>query len=196
MVRELIACFQYVKVEYIPRAMNIEADLLSRIASSSFPTSSREIRIESLPQKSIKEVADQLCVKDEPSWMDPFLLYLREEKLPEDDSEAREVRRKARSFVLVNWELYRRSFSQPLLKCIRPSEADYILREIHEGICESHIGARTLSQKAFRQGYYWPTMVKDSEQLVRTCDRCQRTSNLVHVPDVTLAHLATPCPFS
>ncbi|XP_052171692.1 uncharacterized protein LOC127787675 [Diospyros lotus] len=162
------------QVEYVPWTMNAEADLLSRIASSSFPTSSREIRIESLPQKSIEEVDDQLCVEDEPSWMDPFLLYLKEEKLPKDDSEARE----------------------PLLKCIRPREADYILREIHEGICGSHIGARTLSQKALRQGYYWPTMVKDSEQLVRTCDRCQRTSNLVHIPAVALAHLATPCSFA
>ncbi|XP_052197259.1 uncharacterized protein LOC127804437 [Diospyros lotus] len=91
MVKELMAHFQHVKVEYVPRAMNTEADLLSRIASSSFPTSSREIRIESLPQKSIEEVANQLCVEDEPSWMDPLLSYLREERLPEDDSEAWEV---------------------------------------------------------------------------------------------------------
>ncbi|XP_052193775.1 uncharacterized protein LOC127802122 [Diospyros lotus] len=111
MVRDLIARFQYVKVEYVPRAMNTKADLLSRIASSSFPTSSREILIESLSQKSIEEVNDQLCVDGKPSWMDHLLLYLREEKLPEDDAEAREVRRKARSFVLVNGELYQRSFS-------------------------------------------------------------------------------------
>ncbi|XP_052195975.1 uncharacterized protein LOC127803624 [Diospyros lotus] len=141
---------QNVEVEYVPRAMNTEADLLSRIASSSFPTSSREIRIESLPQKSIEEAADQFCINDEPSWMDPLLSYLREEKLPEDDSEAREVKRKARNFVIVGGELYRRSFSQPLLKCIRPREADYILREIHEGICGNHIGALALSQKALR----------------------------------------------
>ncbi|XP_052199521.1 uncharacterized protein LOC127806336 [Diospyros lotus] len=118
MVRELMTRFQHVKVEYVPRAMNTEADLLSRIASSSFPRSSREIRIESLLQKSIEEVADQLCVEDEPSWMNPLLSYLKEEKLPEDDSEVREVKRKARNFMLVSGELYRRSFSQPLLKCI------------------------------------------------------------------------------
>ncbi|XP_052172206.1 uncharacterized protein LOC127788137 [Diospyros lotus] len=181
MVKDVIARFRYVKVEYVPRAMNAKEDLLSRIAFSSFPTSSREIQIEFLPQKSIEEVVDQLCVEDEPSWMDPLLLYLREERLPQVDSEAQEVRRKARSYVLVNGELYRRSFSQPLLKCIKLREADYILREIHEGICGSHIEARTLSQKALRQGYYWPTMAKDSERLVRTCDKCQRTSNLVHV---------------
>ncbi|XP_052197247.1 uncharacterized protein LOC127804425 [Diospyros lotus] len=196
MARELIARFQSIKVEYVPRAMNTKANMLSQIAPFSFPKSSRQIRIDSLPQKSIEEFANQLCVEHEPSWVDPLLLYLKEEKLSKDDSEAQKVRRKARSFLLVNEELYKRSFSQPLLKCIKPCEADYILREIHEGICGSHIRARTLSQKALWQGYYWPTMVKDLEQLVRTCDKCQRTSNLVHVLVVTLTHLATPCPFS
>ena len=38
-------------------------------------------------------------------------------------------------------------------------------------------------------------MMADSEQIVRTCERCQRTSNLVHLPAVRLTHLATPCPF-
>ena len=39
-------------------------------------------------------------------------------------------------------------------------------------------------------------MVRDSEQLVRACDRCQRASNLVHVLAITLTHLAIPCPFA
>jgi len=175
--------------------MNAEMDLLSRIASSSFPTSSREIRIESLPQKSIIESVEQMCMDTEPSWIDPLFLYLKEGRLPEDKSEAKEIKRKAWHFVIMGEELYKRSFSQPLLKCIRPREADYILREVHEGISGSHVGARTLCQKALRQGYYWPTMMADSEQLVRTCERCQRTSNLVHLPAVMLTHLATPCPF-
>jgi len=33
-------------------------------------------------------------------------------------------------------------------------------------------------------------------QLVRTCDRCQRTANLVHTPAAELTHLASPCPFA
>ncbi|XP_052198298.1 uncharacterized protein LOC127805584 [Diospyros lotus] len=173
MVKELMACFRSVKVEYVPRARNVKANLSSRITSSSFPMSSQEIRIESLPQKSIEESAKQLCLEDEPSWVDPLLLYLKEGKLPDDELEAPEVRRKAQSFLLVNVELYKRSFLQPLLKCIQPFEADYILREVHEGICGSHIGARTFSQKDVQQRYYWSAMVKDSEHLVRTCDRCQ-----------------------
>ena len=82
-----------------------------------------------------------MCIDTKPSWMDSSLLYLKEGGLPEDKSEAWEIKKKARHFVIVGEELYKRSFSQPLLKCIRPREADYILREVYEGICESYVGA-------------------------------------------------------
>lgn len=29
-----------------------------------------------------------------------------------------------------------------------------VLEEIHEGVCENHIDARTFAYKALRQGYY------------------------------------------
>jgi len=135
-----------------------------------------------------------MCVDTEPSWVDPLLLYLKDGKLPKGDAEAQEIKRKARRFVIVERELYKRSFSQPLLNCILHRESDYILREIHEGICGSHIGARTLCKKTLRQGYYWPTMMGDSKKLVRACERCQRTSNLVHLPAVALTHSVTSCP--
>ena len=50
----------------------------------------------------------------------------------------------------------------PILKCVGKEDANYILREVHEGICGNHIGAQTLARKTLRQGYYWPTMLKDA----------------------------------
>ena len=91
--------------------------------------------------------------------MDPLHKFAE----PDGNPEAREIKRKGGSFVIVDGELYKRSFSQSLLKCIQPREVDYILREIHEGIYGSHIGARTLNQKALCQGYYWLMIAKDSE---------------------------------
>ena len=38
-------------------------------------------------------------------------------------------------------------------------------------------------------------MISDVVQLVRTCERCQRTSNLVHTLAAELTHLASPYPF-
>uniref|UniRef100_A0A2N9GCP2 Integrase catalytic domain-containing protein n=1 Tax=Fagus sylvatica TaxID=28930 RepID=A0A2N9GCP2_FAGSY len=37
-----------------------------------------------------------------------------------------------------------------LARCLAPAEAEYVLKEIHEGICGNHSGARSLSKKIVR----------------------------------------------
>ncbi|KAA3452499.1 rve domain-containing protein/RVT_3 domain-containing protein [Gossypium australe] len=56
-------------------------------------------------------------------------------------------------------------FSHPLLRCLSLSEAEYIMREIHEGICVDHLGGRLLVQKILRQGYCLPTIYEDTHKL-------------------------------
>ena len=68
--------------------------------------------------------------------------------------------------------LYKRGFSCPYLRCLGTEEADYIMREVHEGICGNHSGLRSLVHKLMQAGYYWPTMQKDAEAYVKTCDKC------------------------
>ena len=61
-------------------------------------------------------------------------------------------------------------------------EANYILREIHEGIYGNHIRARTLAGKTLRQGYFWSTLLKYTTELVRRCKSCQLHANIFHCP--------------
>ncbi|KAL2237861.1 UNVERIFIED_CONTAM: hypothetical protein Sindi_0977800 [Sesamum indicum] len=42
-----------------------------------------------------------------------------------------------------------------LLKCLDDSQATYVMKEIHEGSCGDHSGARLPAQKITRQGYFW-----------------------------------------
>ena len=74
---------------------------------------------------------------------------------------ARILRLKVACYVIYDNKLYMRGYSMPLLKCVTPSEADYLMREIHEGICGNHIGGQSLAFKALKQGYYWPAMKSD-----------------------------------
>ncbi|RVX14039.1 hypothetical protein CK203_011439 [Vitis vinifera] len=60
--------------------------------------------------------------------------------------------------------LYKRSFTGPYLRCLGHSEAQYVVAELHEGICENHSGGRSLAHRAHSQGYYWPTMKKTQQQ--------------------------------
>nr|GEX63651.1 reverse transcriptase domain-containing protein [Tanacetum cinerariifolium] len=52
--------------------------------------------------------------------------------LPSDRKEARKLRIKARQYELLEGVLYRRSFLMSWLRCVRPLQADYVIREIHE----------------------------------------------------------------
>ena len=72
--------------------------------------------------------------------MDLIIAYLRNSELPEGKIEAHILRLKATRYVLYDDKLYRRGCSMPLLKCIPPSEAEYVMRDIHEGICGNHAG--------------------------------------------------------
>ncbi|KAL2492126.1 Integrase H2C2 domain-containing protein [Abeliophyllum distichum] len=74
----------------------------------------------------------------------------------------------------------------PLLRCVRVNEADYILREVHEGICGNHSGGLALAQKILKQGYFWPTLTKDALLYVRKCDKCQRFATISRTTARTL----------
>ena len=78
--------------------------------------------------------------------MDPFVSYLSDGTLPiEIPSEIWRFKRKASQFVLMDKQLYKKSYAFPLLKCLGPTDADYVLREIHEKFAETTRGADLLS---------------------------------------------------
>ena len=78
--------------------------------------------------------------------------------LPDGKDIARKLKVQASQFVLIKEVLYKRGFSHLYLRCLGPKEADYVMREIHKGICRNHSEARSLVHKLIRVGYYWSTM--------------------------------------
>ncbi|GJS66846.1 reverse transcriptase domain-containing protein [Tanacetum coccineum] len=67
--------------------------------------------------------------------MTPILEYLKEEILPADVKKARAVKCKSQRFAVISKTLYRKSFLEPWQRCVGPLQANYVLREIHEGSC-------------------------------------------------------------
>ena len=98
----------------------------------------------------------------EENWTMPLIAYLQSGILPDGKDAARKLKVQASRFVLIRDVLYKRGFSQPYLKCLSHDEADYVMREVHEGICGNHSGTQSLVHKLIRAGYYWPTMLKDA----------------------------------
>ncbi|XP_021833172.1 uncharacterized protein K02A2.6-like [Prunus avium] len=54
----------------------------------------------------------------------------------------------------------------------------------------------TTAHKAFRQGYYWPSMHRDAIAMVKKCDKCQRFGNIPHLPAEPLTPIVSPWPFA
>ena len=67
------------------------------------------------------------------SWTKTFLKYLIHGIFPQDISEARRVSRRSNTFTIINKQLYKRSISQVLQKCIDEEEVKALLLEIHKG---------------------------------------------------------------
>ncbi|GKV30878.1 hypothetical protein SLEP1_g39649 [Rubroshorea leprosula] len=169
-VDRLKSRFASFQIDKIPKADNQRADELSKLASSTDPSS--------------------------PSWTTPLINYLQSGELPENPSAATLIKPRAAHFTLLDNQLYKRAASMPLLRCLTPYEAEYAVREVHEGVCGTHIGGKTLARKLLRHGYYWPTMVEDAQSYVKKCPTCQFNADEIHMPGEMLSSLSSPWPFA
>ena len=83
----------------------------------------------------------------EENWTTPLTAYLRSGILPDGKDAARKLKVQALRFVLTRDVLYKRGFFRPYLRCLSYDEANYVMREVHEGIYENHSRARSLVHK-------------------------------------------------
>ena len=155
-VRFLQSKFESFSLHHIPRNGNTHVDSLAMLASSFAQSLPRVILVEDLHKPiEIKGMAthiQQIGVGS--SWIDPIISFLKEDILPSNKLEAEKIRRKASRFWLSrDQKLYKRSFSGPYILCIHPETSELLLKELHEGICESHTEGRSLSHRAITQGY-------------------------------------------
>ena len=132
----------------------MEADTLAKEASVC-ELANKLDEVQYMPSVDLPEVQQ---IGGEENWMTPIVGYLKEGKLPQGRDEARKLKIKLVKYILMDDVLYKRGFSQPYLRCLAPDEANYVLREVHEGAYGNHSGAKSLVHKVIRAGNYWPTI--------------------------------------
>ena len=104
--------------------------------------------MECFPEPSIKVAGNEGAARVEvttvatlgPSWMDPIVDFLVDDRIPDDEKEANKICR------VVTWywlskdrKLYHRSFGGPYLLCLHPKKVGQLLGELHEEVCGSHV---------------------------------------------------------
>ncbi|XP_074341770.1 uncharacterized protein LOC141679160 [Apium graveolens] len=143
------------RLESVPREENSNADALAKMGSQmdSIQLGQIPLGIQEIPSIPEVEVFQMQEIPQE-SWMTPIHNYIQTGAVPEDKLQVRRLRYQAAKYVEYDGVLFKRGFNQPLLRCVDMKEGNYILREVHEGICGNHSGGGSLALKVLRQGYY------------------------------------------
>ncbi|XP_076924252.1 uncharacterized protein LOC143586612 [Bidens hawaiensis] len=160
--KDLIVQFSSCKVIHIKRSENKSADALRKLASKYFEYFAKDICIEVLDRPSVPQHQVLVIQIGVESRMTPVVAYLTLGVLPEEKLAARKIRHKGLNYQVRDGVLYHRSFLGPLLRCVDAEDANYLIREIHEGICGFHVGPRMVVAKLMNVGYYWLGMHMDA----------------------------------
>ncbi|RDX66810.1 Pro-Pol polyprotein, partial [Mucuna pruriens] len=178
---------------HVPREQNERADLLAKLASTQKRGQQKTVIHEKLKLPTI-ERPEVLNVNNRKTWMIPIFNYLQGGG-PNDPEGMLKIAKEASKYTILGQQLYRRGFSFPLLRCLDEEDSLYVLKEVHEGICGTHIGGRALVSKIARVGYYWPTLKRDCMEYVRKCDKCQRFAEGHKASPENLHQVMSPWPF-
>nr|GFA41147.1 reverse transcriptase domain-containing protein [Tanacetum cinerariifolium] len=80
----------------------------------------------------------------------------------------------ARHYFWDDPYLFRTCADQIIRRCVARKEAIDTLNACHSGPTGGHYGANYTAKKVFNSGFYWPSIYKDTFELVKRYDSCQR----------------------
>ncbi|XP_019173389.1 PREDICTED: uncharacterized protein LOC109168965 [Ipomoea nil] len=180
----------------VPRDQNTDADMLSKLAQGAPEHISKIARIEDFKRSSLDAYPVLPVQIRPPCWLDHLKEYKKTGTLPPDEVDAKLVKRRAPTYVVMGDTLYKRSYNGALLRCLYPDEARSIMEEIHEGTCSAHQGAFAMSRRAILQGYFWPKMAKECADYARSCETCQHFQVAPRQPATSYTPISSVIPFS
>nr|XP_009760289.1 PREDICTED: uncharacterized protein LOC104212653 [Nicotiana sylvestris] len=145
-VQALLARFWEWSITHILREENAQADALANLGSSTEMKGSNSETVVQL-MHSVLEVNSYYEVNMTNlgwEWRNEIINYLEQGKFLEDSKASRALQAKAARYSFKRGQLYRKSFQGPLARCLVASKANYVMREVHEGVCGNHSGADSL----------------------------------------------------
>jgi transposase InsO family protein len=174
-VRKMERHFWGFTIKHLPRKNKGEADELAKKAArgEAMPLdvffeilTTPSTRLDKQPLSTVNAIASL-------DWRAPMTAFLRGQYEPVETHDFKRMQARTRGYILKENTLFKVGVCTPLLKCITQDQGMELMKEIHGGMCGSHIATRALAGKAFRQGFYWPMAIKDAEHIVKTCKACQ-----------------------
>lgn len=93
--------------------------------------------------------------------------YIVDGSHPPNKYEARKLQLKSTKYCMFGGQLNERSFAGPLFKCLGPKATLKVMAEMHDCFCGNHSRRRSMARRIMLQGFYWSTLMKDSERYSR-----------------------------
>ena len=136
-----------VRFVQIPMVENDCTDRLAKAASTKFMLVPKQVLSFVQVSSLIDDGTNVQEVDFEGNWTMPLISHLRTGVLRDRKDAAKKLKVQASRFVLIKDVLYNRGLSRSYLRCLSHEEANYVMREVHEGICGNHSRARSLVHK-------------------------------------------------
>jgi ribonuclease HI len=195
-VRRLEASFEGFSVKNIPRGENEHTDLLAKSAAQGLPLPS-DVFFETIKAPSV-ELLERAVLNISPiyseDWRTEIMSFLQGNFLSDDEAYNKRIEARARPYVIIEGELYKRGVCSPLIKCLSRAEGIELMKEIHAGLCGSHIGSRPLLGKVFlsrillAEGSFGCSRI--SPKMRRLSKMCKRSKTTFVFDSINTAHLA------
>ena len=62
-------------------------------------------------------------------------------------------------------------------RCIPNNEVSSVIKLYHSEACGSQFSSIKTTAKILQNGFYWPTMFKDTHAFCKTCENCQKVED-------------------
>nr|XP_027067612.1 uncharacterized protein LOC113693248 [Coffea arabica] len=191
--------FQSLEFRHLPRARNAFANALATLSSMiQYPD---ELGIEPI-RIQLQDKPVHCWVVDKTSGKSPWYNDIKEfiktgsYPLEATANDKGFLRKMASKFFLSGEVLYKRTSDLNLLRCIGEDEAQYMMKEVHSGVCGPYMNGHLLAKKIMRTGYFWLTMERDCIDFVRRCIKCQVHGDVIRAPPTELHSMIAPWPCS
>ncbi|XP_074355887.1 uncharacterized protein LOC141695549 [Apium graveolens] len=162
----LLESIPFWTLNYIDRSINHWADALSKLTASCANKPTTPFYIMDLAASSITETSPLVNhISQIQGWRTPLIQFIQGTLPDTNETGRRKIAFKARNCCMENGQLYRRSLTEPLLKCVGKDEVELAIIEIHTGICGEHLAGKKLALQIIRYGFFGPlcdTIMKNS----------------------------------
>nr|GFC10494.1 reverse transcriptase domain-containing protein [Tanacetum cinerariifolium] len=159
-------------------AENLAADHLSRLENPHQNVLDPKEINESFPLETLNSVSTRGCQST--PWFADFANYHAGNFIVKGMSSQQKNKffKDVKHYFWDDPYLFKICADQIIRRCVSGQEAIDILKACHSGPTGGHHGPNYTARKVFDSGFYWPTIYRDAQNLVKNCDICQRQGKI------------------